>query len=286
MAVGPTGRATLCADERRAVSDGLDQRRAPRNARVRGGLAARLPRPPPVRLPLPGRRHRRLLAAAPHALLAADPDRRRPHGVLEGARRHHRHLDSWQPRRVPAPLLRPAARQHHDHEGGDSPHRRRPPPSRPARGRVRRPERISRARLARRRGLRPDGAAQSVDQPDPAPAGMPLLEPVGLARGHAAVGAVVRRGVRGGRRARGSAAPGGRRRVRTHPPAGAAPGWLHPLLQLRRLGRELHRADRAFRRPTRARLVDFRGHRHARRDGGRRGGRGGVFAREPDRIRR
>ena len=68
---------------------------------------------PPVRLPLPGRRHHRLLAAPTHAALAADPHRRRPQGAVQGARRGECDADPRQPRRVPAPLLRSAARQPH-----------------------------------------------------------------------------------------------------------------------------------------------------------------------------
>jgi hypothetical protein len=67
-------------------------------------------------------------------------------------------------------------------------------------------------------------------------------------------------------------AAGGRGRVRTHPQAGAALGRLDPVLQLWRLGRELHRGDRAPRRATRARLLDLRGPRFTRRGADRREG--------------
>src|SRR4029453_17794512 len=77
--------------------------------------------------------------------------------------------------------------------------------------------------------------------------------------------------VRDGPRSRGGEATGGRRGVRPHPPAGPARGRTDPLLQHRRLGRELHGAARALRRASRARVVGPRGRRPERDDARGRG---------------
>ena len=77
----------------------LHLRHPSRHARLPGRAAARLPEEQRVRQPLPGRRHRRRLAAEALVVLAAGAQRRGAEDPAQGAQGHQRHLRPRQPRR-------------------------------------------------------------------------------------------------------------------------------------------------------------------------------------------
>ena len=76
---------------------GVDLRPAPGHARLPGAGLAGLPARGRVRAALPGRRHRRWLAAAPQLVLAAGPQRRGAEAAAQGAQGHPGDLRAGQP---------------------------------------------------------------------------------------------------------------------------------------------------------------------------------------------
>ena len=129
--------------------------RAPRHARLQGGLPARLPAAHRVRRAVPRRRHHRRLGAEEERALAAVAQRHRAEGAAQGAQGHARGVRARQSRRVGAPVRGTALRRHR-HPRGRRAHdgERAPPVGRARRLRRRRDAARALARLRRRRGLR------------------------------------------------------------------------------------------------------------------------------------
>ena len=230
---------------------------------------------------LPGRRHRRRLAAEALVVLAAGAQRRGAEDPAQGAQGHARHLHPRQPRRGARDYCQLTLRRHRRSRT----RRSTPPPTAAAAGHPRRP--VRRRRAATRAGS-PSWAT--------GPTALALRStttfnwaPPQLGLPYWSLSAYLKHKVKNAVSSSTTSSTRWRDEARRRGVDGVVCGHIHqaeirehrrhPLLQRRRLGRELHRAGRGLRRPPAHRALGRGGgaaRRHAAASGGARAHGGGV----------
>ncbi|AAQ58564.1 hypothetical protein CV_0890 [Chromobacterium violaceum ATCC 12472] len=215
----------------------LDFRRPSRHRRLPRRTPARLPARARLRIPVPGRRHRRRLAAEEVLVLETEPQRRGAEAAAQGAQGLPGDLHPRQPRRGGAPVLRAGLRRRRHPPRGRALHRRRQAPLGAARRRVRRRDPVREvAGLRRRQSVHDDPGAEPRLQLGAAPAGPALLVAVAIPEAQGEKRGQLHQPVRSHTRRRGASARFRRRGLRPHPQTGSADDRRHPVRQQRRLG--------------------------------------------------